>query len=280
MKYFLSSLLFLNLSFGGLLNGIALTVNEEPITLYDIDKRVQESGLSKEKATFELIKALISTQVAKKKSIVISNEELERRIDMIREQNHLSQAQFVQQLSLQGMSYERFKKRIKEQLLQQRLIAALTQGKITTPNDEALHNFYELHKKEFAIPKTINATQYQSQDPQALESVKKSPLFAPANVTQQSLTLKASQTNPKLYELLIKTPENSFTQIFPLGGGQYGMFYISSKADAKAPDFESIKDKLTPMMQAQQRNRIVNNFFQDEIRKAKISYLRIEPLPL
>lgn len=280
MKYLILLLTLVSFSQASLLNGIALTVNETPITLYDIDTLAQASQVPKEKAAFELIKTAITQQVAKAKKITMSDEQVQSRISMIMEQNHMNKKQFVQQLGLQGMSYESFKKRIKAQLLQQRLMGVLTQDKITKPSESEKKAFYELHKTEFAIPKTIEATEYHSQDMQALESVKKSPLFAPANVTQRAVTLNAQQTNPQLYELLVKTPNNSFTQIFPLGQGNYGMFYLSNKADAKAPAFETIKDKLTPMMQAEQRNSIVNNFFQDEIRKAKIKYLRIDPLPL
>ncbi len=42
-------LLSTTISFAGLVDAVALVVNDEPITLYDIDKRMVESKVSKKR---------------------------------------------------------------------------------------------------------------------------------------------------------------------------------------------------------------------------------------
>ena len=42
-KLFLTLLVSSGISFAGIVNGVALTVNDQPITIYDIDKTVSMS---------------------------------------------------------------------------------------------------------------------------------------------------------------------------------------------------------------------------------------------
>ena len=46
-KLFLTLLVSSGISFAGMANGIALTVNDEPITLYDIDKTMSINKINK-----------------------------------------------------------------------------------------------------------------------------------------------------------------------------------------------------------------------------------------
>ena len=49
-KLFLTLLVSSGISFAGMVNGVALTVNDDPITLYDIDKAMSTNKISKNEA--------------------------------------------------------------------------------------------------------------------------------------------------------------------------------------------------------------------------------------
>ena len=54
-KLFLTLLVSSGISFAGIVNGVALTVNDQPITIYDIDKTVSINKISKNEAVGLLI---------------------------------------------------------------------------------------------------------------------------------------------------------------------------------------------------------------------------------
>ena len=79
----------------GLVDGIALVVNEEPITLYDIDKKMLESNLSKKDAVSLLIDELLYEQELRKYNIEVDIFDVNNYIEkirkssiLIREKNH------------------------------------------------------------------------------------------------------------------------------------------------------------------------------------------------
>ena len=278
MKLILTLLLLLPSLYAGIINGIALTINEEAITLYEIDALSQQAKISQEQATMELIKKSITKIVAEEKNIIIEPSEIEARIKEIQEKNNFTDEQFEQQLSIQGLSKELLFEQFEYQQLQQRVIGMITYGKVSEPSIEDKKVFYELHKDEFAMPKSITITQYSSADKNALESILRSPLFSPANVVQEDRTVNPQETNPQLLKLLLATKKGNYTQILPLGPQTFGMFYIKKIGAKQTPSFKTLEKRLSQMIQEEKKNSIINNFFTDEIRKANINYLRVKAI--
>ena len=68
-KLFLTLLVSSGISFAGMVNGVALTVNDEPITLYDIDKTMSTNKISKNEAVGLLIDKTLYEQAVKENNI-------------------------------------------------------------------------------------------------------------------------------------------------------------------------------------------------------------------
>ena len=68
-KLFLALLISSGISFGNMVNGIALTVNDDPITLYDIDKTMSENKIGKNEAVGLLIDKILYEQAVKENNI-------------------------------------------------------------------------------------------------------------------------------------------------------------------------------------------------------------------
>ncbi len=280
MKYFLFLFFLTSTLSAGLINGIALTVNEAPITLYEIDLFAEKNRISKEQATIELIKQLLIKQAAKTNNIEVTDTQVEERIEMIRQKNGMDKNQFEQQLALQGLTLETLSKQFKDQMTQQQFMGFLTQGKITKPNEKEKKDFFELHKKEFALPTRIDVTQYKSSNQNALASIQKSPLFSPQGVQQNETTLNPKSLNPQLAQMVLSTPQGSYTQIFPLAPNVYAMFYIKKIGSYKTPNFSDVSKRLEEVMEGNKRNELLKNFFTDAMRKADLNYLRVKKIPL
>ena len=280
MKYFLAFLLLSVSLFAGLINGIALTVNEGPITLYEIDTFAQKNRMSKQQATIELIKQLLIKQAAKSNNIEITEGQVEERIRMVMKQNSMDKDQFKQQLALQGLTVEMLSEQFKEQMIQQQFIGFLTQGKITQPSDKEKKEYYQLHKKEFSMPSRIDVTEYLSRDKDALISIQKSPLFSPQGVQQSEKSLNPKDINPQLAQMLMSTKKDTYTQIAPMSQTVFAMFYVKGFGKYTIPEFEDVAKRLDQVMQTNKRNELLKNFFTDAMRKADINYLRVQKIAL
>ena len=68
-KLFLTLLVSSGISFAGMVNGVALTVNDDPITLYDIDKAMSTNKISKNEAVGLLIDKTLYEQAIKENNI-------------------------------------------------------------------------------------------------------------------------------------------------------------------------------------------------------------------
>ena len=58
-KFFLSLLVGSSLTYAAMINGVALTVNDEPITLYDIDRTMVINKVSKNEAVSYLVDKIL-----------------------------------------------------------------------------------------------------------------------------------------------------------------------------------------------------------------------------
>jgi len=68
-KFLLALVLGSSLTYASTINGIAITVNDEPITQYDIEKTMSVNKISKNEAVSYLIDKVLYDQLVKKNNI-------------------------------------------------------------------------------------------------------------------------------------------------------------------------------------------------------------------
>ncbi len=100
---------------------IAVLVNDEPITEYDISQRTRllqaTGGGGREAALNELIDERLKLQAARRLSVSVSESEVERAFSNIASRVNLSSSQFVQAMTSQlGVSPETLKQRLRADL--------------------------------------------------------------------------------------------------------------------------------------------------------------------
>lgn len=164
--------LFGNVSvFAEVLNRIVAIVNSDVITLYELNAKIKElTGLQPNdlrnknmegylKARRQVLDFLIDEKLARDKiqelGINVSPKEVESAIEKIKKDNNLTDEDLKTSLKKQGLTYESYRKNIKIELEQIRLISFEVKSKIII-EDEEIKEYYEKHKDEFTSKERIH----------------------------------------------------------------------------------------------------------------------------
>ena len=275
LKLFSISLLFgCSTIFGGLVDAVSIVVDGEPITLYEIYKLRQESGLPKDKAVEYLIKERLKDEELKRLGIKIDDFDVNQEIGRVARQNGMDSIKLRTIITNRGINWEDYKKNIKERLQQEHLYQKIVNTKIQQPSEETLKEYYQLHKDEFSLPEAINVIQYSAQSRQALQQVMQNPMASVPGVTQQVQTIPSEKLNQQLLFMLTKTPKGEFTQIIPVGG-EFVAFFVQDFINPKPIPFEKVKDRIYAKWMEEKRKEAIESHFEKMRAAANIKVLRV-----
>jgi len=275
LKFLLLILFFISLH-AKTVDGIAIMVKDQPITLYDITNAMQENNIPQEQAV-ELLerKKLEEIEIAER-HITASKQEVFEDIQRMAEQNKMSVIELYSAIqSSQGLSERKLKKKIKEKILNQKLYNAIAFSHLEQPNDEEVEEYYQLHQKEFTKPSSFTVLIYQCPDKNLLQEKVDNPMFYSPQVTSQEQTFEAAKMNPRLAELLDGTPVNSFTQVIPAPQGGFMSFYIKEKGASGTPDLDAIRPQISNALMGQKRETILKDYFDRQRLNADIKVIRL-----
>ena len=273
MKKYIFSLIF-TFTFleAGLVNGIALIVNDTPITLYDIDKKMQGDNLSKQQAVDIIIDDTLYKQELKKNNISVDIFDVDNYIDKLAKQNKMSTLDF-KALVRQQQNYELFKAQIEIQLKHQKLIKKIASGKLIIANDEDMKRFYNNNKAQYTIADTIDVIAYVSKNKALLNELKKNPMLNSKDVEVEQITFKQAELNPQVKYILNTTKEKTFSAIFAQNKN-YNMFFISNKKDEKTMSFEEVKNGVFQQIMKDREDTYLKEYFETLKITAEIEVLR------
>lgn len=103
-----------------------------------------------------MIEEKLIVQEAKEKNIEISKGEIENALKETKNK-FTSESEFEKALKNQGMTLDRLKERVKENLMAQRLMGAEVKSKVLV-DDKEIEEFYKNHKDEFKEPDKIRVS--------------------------------------------------------------------------------------------------------------------------
>jgi len=271
-KYILSLIVVVSFANAGLINAIGLIVNEEPITLYDIDKTMQERSLSKNDAIKFLIDKKIYDQEIKKNNVSVDIFDVDNYIEKLAAQNKMSTLDF-KSLIRQQQDYDTFQKKVKEQLLHQKLVRKIATGNIKIATEDDIKIYYENNKAKYTLANQIEVVAYISKNKELLNAVKSNPMMNDNNIVSQSLSLKQNELTPEVKYIINTTPVNQFSAIFAQNQ-QYNMFFIKEKKDIHILSLEDTKEQIFQKIMEQREQSYLNEYFETQKITAKIKVLR------
>jgi peptidyl-prolyl cis-trans isomerase SurA len=153
------------------LYGIAAVVNEELITLRELDREYAVVLKEQEKRgpvspdvaarlKRDLLAAMIDKKLIKQKikelNIVISEEEVRQSIEDIKRQNKMSQEALAAALLAQGISFDQYRAQMKEELERIRLMSQEVKSKIQVGERE-IREYYDANSAAFSEEPTYRA---------------------------------------------------------------------------------------------------------------------------
>ena len=136
---------------------IVAIVNDEPITMMDLDARIRliiiSSNLpnnleTRKNLSGQVLQSLISErlqhQEAKKLGIRVTNQEVENNIKFIEKQNNMSENQLIETLFKNGVPKSALPIRLKSNLIMQKLLQNIIRPKVVINNNEVNNEYNNL----------------------------------------------------------------------------------------------------------------------------------------
>lgn len=273
-KVFLVSIAAACILNAGTLDGIALKVNGNVITMYEIVKLSEEKKISRQEAVELLIEKRLQDAELAKQDIAVDDFEADKRIEQIAASNNMSLSQFKDALAKRGIDFGAYKNEVKSKMAKERLYQKITYKKYAPVDEKDLRLYFENNKKDFSMPAKIDVIQYSSKDQAALLSMIKSPLVASKNISKEELTIDTKKLDSGLAYVLKNTKDGSFTSIMPTKD-QFVTLYVKDKKDFEIPEFESVRNEVMNKMAAAKEEDAIREYFEKLKASAKIKVLRL-----
>jgi peptidyl-prolyl cis-trans isomerase SurA len=152
-------------------NRVVAVVNNDVITLYELNNRVREmTGVPAEElmkkneamyreAQQKILELLIDEKIVQAKikefRIQVSDRQVDNYLEKFKRDNQLTQEDLVASLEKDGLSYEKLRERIRRDIERAQLIEYEVRSKIII-RDEAIQKYYEDHKSTFGAAEKVH----------------------------------------------------------------------------------------------------------------------------
>ncbi|APG24780.1 SurA N-terminal domain-containing protein [Syntrophotalea acetylenica] len=141
---------------------IAAIVNQDIITTAQLDREVDTllaaEGQDEVSATQrdalrgkildKMIEDLLLRQRIEKLGLRVSEQDIEQAINDVQAQNNITREQLQEALVAQGMTFETYRERLRQQLLNFKLVGREIQGQVEVTNAE-MRDYYRAHMEDF-----------------------------------------------------------------------------------------------------------------------------------
>lgn len=270
MRLFFLLIFICIFSYAKIINAIALTVNKEAITEYEIQKLMQDRRISKQEAINELINEKLELAEIEKYRIFANEYEIEDEMNKMLSQSGSSIS--AMKARLNPSDFQKAKNKFKTQLEKRKLYEALLGGFKVDTSDQGAKNYYENHRDEFVLFTKITADVLTSSNDRELETYRRGGIRS-KSIQSQRVVLSPENSDIRLLAFLSRIKENESTGIMQ-NGDIFVSYRVISKTNAEYFQFEQIKNEVKNVYANRQRDEYLSDYF-DKLRvKAEIKYLR------
>ena len=272
-KLFLALLVSSGLSFASMVNGVAITVNDEPITLYDIEKVMATNKISKNEAAGLLIDKALYEQSVAQNNVSADVFDVNEYIEKLANANGMDLYSFKAVVKQKYGNYELFESEAKDAVIRQKLIQKIVKGQLPIATQEDMELYYEKNKDQFSTSKFYEVTQYSSTNKASLVGSINNPMVIADDVQKTSLKLSIDNLQPQIQFLLNDTKINSFTPIFS-ANKQFISLFVIRKEGTTALGFETVKAKIFNDIMTTREKKHLKEYFEKQKLTADIKIVR------
>lgn len=255
-------------------NGIAVIIENEPITVNEVRKAAAQLQTSEANALNLLIRDRLETAQIKNLKIEASDYELNQRLQKIASESGMSVSDLRSAVLSKGGDYAQFKDDVAKTIKQEKLYQSIFADAKINISENAARAYFEQNRDLFAHFTDASVTRYVASSAQLLEVARhSSPMNTNHNVHMDVLDLKSEQIPPRLRTIFQQTPDGTFTQIFQTPEG-FEMFYVASKKGQTMPEFDEVRDEAMNALYKLEQDRVIGEYFNKLRAKANVKYLR------
>lgn len=258
------------------IGGVAVLVKNNPITLYEVQQEMKQSGTNAQTSSDTLIRKKLEQLEAEEKKITVSSAEVQEELSRMAAQNNLTVDQFVNAMqNVRGLSEKTLKAKIEESIKGQKLYSAIAFSKMSQPSAEEENEYYQLHLDEFSRPESFDVTIYHSSNQEALAAQISDPMRNVSNIQMKEEKLAYKSINPQLAQMLNKIPNGNFGPILPDGKNGFMSFYMRDKQNVVTDNIDSVRPQITNTIMGEKRTQVLNDYFTRLRLSADIKVLRL-----
>ena len=273
IKIFTLLALMFSLSQARMIGGVSMTVDNEPITLTEIAQFQQANRASKEDAVNGLIQRKLEEQAIREKGIVISPYDVDKAAEGFAKENGVDMSGLEAGLKKQGKSLGVFKKEIGDKLKREKLYKKILGSRLKKADEKEIKAYYDGHKESFKMPGDIEVIEYRAKEGKDLQMLIMAPMMNHPTVKMEEKVIEASKVNPKLYGLLLQTPETKFTQIINTGEA-FVTFFIKEKAPESVVGYDTAKQNIFARVMKDKEQALLIEFFEKRKSEATVKVIR------
>lgn len=267
--------LIINAKSAEIVDRIVAVVNDDVITLIELNdslkpytEKIRSLGYPSEKEKELLFKVRadmldrlidekIEDQEIKRSKVEISEEQIDKTIERVKQTNYLTDEQLRAALAKDGLNMEAYREKIKGQILRERLVNLEVKSKIVITKED-IKAYYEKHIQEYGGKQKYHLRNIIMKVPLFSDTKKK--LEIKARMDEILEKLKAGESFKALATKYSESPAAS-------DGGNLGKFEFDSLSPQLQKAIEKIKPgEFTPVLDTDQGYQI---FFLEEISSAQ-----------
>jgi len=252
-----------------MVDGIALIVEGEAVTVAEIQAIQTQMGVNKSQAVDLLIQDRL--QKIAMKDITIPEADIDKKIAQIAAQNNLSIPKMQKILQTQGTSWVQYRQSIRDGLKKSKFYQDVIASSTPDPTDDELKLFYKNHKQEFTLPERINMIEYSANSKKNMNTFLKT--HKTSSVSSKPVHKNTKETDGALLAMLLATPNGGYTKSMN-AGNRYVVYKIVSKQGKTTIPFEKAKNMVTQAWKQTQQAQSLKDYFQKLRTRADVQILR------
>lgn len=243
-----------------IIDGIAIKVDGNIITKYEITQLQKSQNLPKEKATQALIDEKLKENEIKRLGIKVDDERIENEINSIAMANKITRAELESALQKQKINLDTYKAELKEHITNRELMQRILQTNSALASESDLQAFYEKNKNDFKIPTKVKVTSYASNSDVELQRFLQNPLLLNPSIQSKDEEIDVRTLPAQVMGIFLDTPIKNFTPVLN-SGSTLIVFFIKEKGGWEVLPFESAKTMVMQKYSQARESEILNEYF-------------------
>ena len=263
----------LHLAIAKTIDGVAIKVNGNIITMYEIEKIQNENKISKKEAIDLIIRNKLKENEIKRLGIIIDDKRLNEEINNIASSNNITRDELIKALKAQGIDFQNYKNDLKEHLANRDLMQKVLQTNTNLTSDEDLKKYYDANPSLFTFPTIIKVTSYTSTSDEALQRFLSNPLIVNSSIQSKDEEINIRNLPPQIVNIFLNTPDKKFTPILN-SGNTLIVFFIKEKTNKELIPFDDIKSNVMQKYPEAKESDLLNEYFNKIKASTNIEYIR------